>query len=277
MRIIYIAILLLTADFSAAQSFHKISRKGDLWMGWGWNRAAYTKSDIHFSGAGYDFTLHDVVANDKQTPFDAETYFGFSTITIPQTNLRAGYFIKNNLAVTFGYDHMKYVMSNNQTVRFTGHIDDPQYASYVQSDGNIYLAPSFLTLEHTDGLNYINAEVELHNGVYKKNWFECNAFIGGGFGGLLPKSNVKLMGYPRSDEFHLAGYGAHMKAGFEVLLSRFFFIRMEGKAGYINMPEIVTRPESAEDRAKQQFGYAELDGMFGFILAGKSQKENSIN
>ena len=85
------------------------------------------------------------------------------------------------------------------------------------------------------------------------------------------------MGYPRSDEFHLAGYGMHLKAGIEVLLSRFFFLRMEGKAGYINMPDIVTRSESAEDRAKQQFGYAEIDGMFGIILAGKSQKVNSIN
>ncbi len=269
--------MILVADLSVAQTFHEMSRKGDFWIGWGWNRAAYTKSDIHFSGAGYDFTLYDVRATDKQTPFDAETYFGFSTITIPQTNLRAGYFIKDHIAVSLGYDHMKYVMSNYQTVGFTGHIDDPQYASYVQADGNIELVPSFLTLEHTDGLNYINAEIELHKGIYKKNRFEFNSFLGGGLGALMPKSNVKLMGNPRSDEFHFAGYGAHLKAGIEVLLSRYFFLRFEGKGGYINMPDIVTRPESDNDRAKQQFGYAEIDGMFGFILAGKSQKATLIN
>ena len=85
------------------------------------------------------------------------------------------------------------------------------------------------------------------------------------------------MGYPRNDEFHLAGYGVHLKAGLEVLFSRYFFLRLEGKGGYINMPDVVTRSENADDRAKQHFGFAELDGMFGVILAGKSQKLTNIN
>jgi hypothetical protein len=276
-RIIYIAILLLAADFSVAQSFHEVNRKGDFWLGWGWNRSAYAKSDIHFTGPGYDFTLHKVVANDRQTPFNAEVYFGFSTITIPQTNLRLGYFVKDNLCVTLGVDHMKYVMSNNQSVGFSGKIDDPVYASYVGSDGTVFLDPDFLTFEHTDGLNYVNAEVEYHTGLYKKNKLGINAYGGGGCGVLVPRSNVKLMGYPRNDEFHLAGYGVDAKLGLEILLGRFFFLRMEGKSGLINMPDIVTRSESAEDRAKQNFGYVEVDGMFGFILAGKSQKETLIN
>jgi hypothetical protein len=47
---------------------------------------------------------------------------------------------------------MKYVMDQNQTVNFKGHISDPEYAAMVQN-GQVNLADEkFLTFEHTDGL-----------------------------------------------------------------------------------------------------------------------------
>jgi len=51
-------------------------RKGSYFAFWGYNRSDYPTSDIHFTGPGYDFTLHDVVAADAPTPFDGfKTYF----------------------------------------------------------------------------------------------------------------------------------------------------------------------------------------------------------
>lgn len=271
--LITILVALTLSATASSQWFHKVERKGDAWLSWGWNRAAYTRSDIHFTGPGYDFTLFDVIAKDRQTAFNADTYFSISTITIPQTNVRGGWFIKDHWCISLGVDHMKYVMRDFQTVAYEGHIDDPAYASYLRPDGIVFVEPSFLTFEHTDGLNYANAELEYHQGIYKKRWMQWNAYGGGGFGVLVPKSNVKLMGYPRHDAFHLAGYAAHMKVGMELLLTKFFFLRLEGKAGWINMPDIITRLESASDRAKQHFGYGEVDGMFGFILPGKKQRK----
>ena len=34
-------------------------RKGAIFLYWGWNRAIYSNSDVHFRGNGYDFTLHN--------------------------------------------------------------------------------------------------------------------------------------------------------------------------------------------------------------------------
>lgn len=268
---IFIALSLATS--ATAQWFQKVERKGDVWLSWGWNRAAYTRSDIRFTGEGYDFTLFDVIAQDRQTAFTADTYFSIGTITIPQTNVRGGFFLTDNLCINLGVDHMKYVMRDYQAVDYEGRIDNPNYASYLRPDGTVFVEPSFLTFEHTDGLNYANAELEYHQGIFKNKWFQWNAFGGGGFGALVPKSNVKLMGYPRHDAYHLSGYAAHVKMGIEVLLTRFFFLRLEGKTGWINMPDIVTRLESASDRASQHFAYAEVDGMFGLILPGKKQRK----
>lgn len=58
-------------------------KKGDFYFYWGWNRATHTKSDIHFTGNDYDFTLNDVVAKDRQSPWDPAIYLNPANLTIP--------------------------------------------------------------------------------------------------------------------------------------------------------------------------------------------------
>jgi hypothetical protein len=263
--LITLAVLCLAKSTCYAPWFPKMNRKGNMVGGWGWNRAAFTDSDIHFSGKDYNFTLYKVVAKDRQTPFSADTYFGLYTMTIPQTNIRGGYFITDNIVITAGVDHMKYVMVQDQAVGFSGNISDATFGDMVH-DGRVKLTDQFLTYEHTDGLNYLNAEVEYFQGIYHSRRFQLNCYAGIGAGALMPKSNVKLMGYPRNDQFHLAGYGTDIKLGLEFLFLRHFFIRLEGKSGFINMPDVVTRKASVEDRASQHFFFVATDGMFGFNI-----------
>ena len=273
LRTYSLLILLLTAFVARAEWFPEMQRKGNFFGGWGWNRAAYTNSDIHFNGEGYDFTLHNVQAKDRQTPFDAKTYFGLKTLTIPQTNMKFGYFLNDHIALTLGVDHMKYVMVQNQNVAFDGSIDDATYLNMVE-DNSVQLTSEFLTFEHTDGLNYLLAEIEFYQGIYAGGFVDINAY--GGIG--MPKSNVKLMGYPRNDEYHFAGFGTNVKCGAEVLLGNHFYVRGEAKCGYINMPDIVTREESISDRASQQFGFAAIDFMIGFnITPRKSRTQTTEN
>jgi hypothetical protein len=83
-------------------------------MYWGWNRSWYTDSDINFSGKNYDFTLMNVQAKDRQTDFAIDPYFNPVKFTIPQYNFRIGYQLNKNLDFSFGIDHMKYVVEQNQ-------------------------------------------------------------------------------------------------------------------------------------------------------------------
>ena len=98
--------------------------KGDLYFYWGWNRGHYTKSDMHLYGDSYDFTLYDVVAKDRQTPFSVDPYLNPVQLTIPQTNFRIGYFFNDHYNISIGFDHMKYVVQTNQSVKISGEIQD---------------------------------------------------------------------------------------------------------------------------------------------------------
>ena len=60
-----------------AQEKKPYSRKGEYYFFWGFNRSDYTKSDITFRGKGYDFTLHDVVANDLPSHCNVKLPFDF--------------------------------------------------------------------------------------------------------------------------------------------------------------------------------------------------------
>ncbi len=239
-------------------------RKGDFYIYWGWNRGWFTNSDISFTGDGYDFVLHDVVANDRQSEFGWDPYFKIDRITIPQYNLRLGYFFNHNYSVSLGVDHMKYVMVQYQTVKIDGEISNtntPYNGSYNNDD--IIVGNDLLLFEHTDGLNYINIEVRRYDELYRYKKVSINITEGFGFGPLIPKTNATLLSKERNDNFHLAGFGLGAVAGLNIKFWNHFFIQSEFKVGYINMPSIRTT-KSEVDKAKQDFFFSQLNILFGF-------------
>ncbi|MFW2136026.1 hypothetical protein ACK2M7_07070 [Chryseobacterium sp. TY4] len=260
------------AQSQTSQEDSSLTKKGKIFLFWGWNTAAYSDSDIHFKGNGYDFTLKSVSAHDRITPFTFKDYFAPDSWTIPQTNARIGYFVKDNVAVVLGLDHMKYVMDQNQTVGFEGHISDPTYTSMVQSGSAVNLTnEQFLTFEHTDGLNYINVGVEKYQNILNKKGFDVEFAYGAGVGALFPKSNVKLFGNERSDRFHLAGFGADARASFNAIFANHIMLRLEGKIGYINMPDIKTTLNNKPDKASQDFMFAQANLGIGYIFGFKKK------
>lgn len=246
------------------------NNKGRVYMFWGWNRAWYTDSDIKFTGDNYNFTLSDVKAYDRQTPFGVDPYFNIGRITIPQTNFRLGYFINDKIDISFGYDHMKYVMKNYLTNKINGYIRTGNKYDGTYINDEVILLGDFLTFEHTDGLNYFDIEItrndnllELFKANHNPNKFTVNALLGFGGGFLLPRSNVQLLFGERYDEFHLAGYGFSAKMGIDLILYNYFFLRGEFKNGFIDMPSIRSSP-NPKDNASQHFFFSQVNFCFGF-------------
>jgi hypothetical protein len=261
--------LAVTLGMKAQENHVDPFKKGSVMVFWGWNNSVYSKSDIHFKGDGYDFQLNNVVAHDRQTKFGWGVYFKPSSITIPQVNYRITYFPKDNLGITLGMDHMKYVMDQNQTVDFKGYINNPEYAELVH-DGKVDLSDAkLLTFEHTDGLNYINIGAQKYHNVLNKKNIDLFLSYGAGIGALLPKSNVKLMGNERSDRFHLAGFGADIRGAVSLIAVRHVVVQVEGKLGYINMPDIKTTLNNKPDKASQDFVYGEVDLGIGYTFNTK--------
>lgn len=278
MNRLIILVFLFSSYLLTAYSQTK-DRTGSIYLYWGWNHAQYTKSDITFSGNDYSFKLYDVKAHDRQTHFGS-AFFNPGEMTIPQYNFRLGYFFHNNWNVSFGIDHMKYVMDQNQTVNITGSIDNGSAFNGRYNGDQIKLTEDFLTFEHTDGLNYANFEIRRFDNIrhfpISKNGkgIGINVTEGLGAGILYPKTNAKLMENARNDKFHLAGFGTSGIVGLNINFWEHFFVQAELKGGFVNMPSIRTT-SFRSDKAKQHFFYLQENLVFGTIFPVFKHRQSS--
>ncbi len=267
-----------------------MKRKGKLSFYWGYNRAAFTKSDIHFKGDGYDFTIYDVTAKDQPEPF-SNTYYKYNTFSVPQYNYRLTYFINDKTYISVGEDHMKYAI-DKQTTHLTGTISKDNnggtnignYNStevIVGEDGErVSPAPSivdslqggFVTgFEHCDGLNDVTIEIGRLEQIWlSKNGKHAFSFIGAiGAGAVIPDSDVDVLGYaPKHDmetgkkAYHLAGYSCSAVLGLEFTFFRNFFLQGRLKGGYMNLPDINTTVVGG--KASQHFRFVESALVLGY-------------
>jgi hypothetical protein len=231
---------------------------------WGWNNESYGRSDIHFKGTDHQFTLFGVSATDTQKTLTPQslfnTYLNPGRITIPQTNARIAYQLSSDTAIALNLDHMKYVVSDGQTVAATGQYLKTNYGS----NGQQYLSPSFMHYEQTDGLNVISIE-------YEKKYplsvllgsFNLKAFALVGAGVVIPKSNITMtmLGQARNDKFHLAGTNLDAAGGLELDFSKTYFARSTIKLGQVNLTDVVT--SARQDKASQKINYQEVSLTFG--------------
>jgi len=260
-------------ETTAIKTNFKTKNKGKLYFYWGWNKAQYSYSDISFKGDDYNFTLYDVSAKDRQTPWDADVYLNPANISTPQTVARIGYYFHHNWNLSIGVDHMKYVMVAQQHATIDGYIDlDDPLSEFngVYDNAPIYVDEDFLEFEHTDGLNYINLEISrVDNLGDYLNWnskkIQLNLLESFGAGILYPKTNSTLLSKEKNDEFHLSGFGLSFKAGINLTLFDHFFVQTELKAGYIDMSDIRTTNSSA-DSASQEFFFFQRNISFGYIF-----------
>lgn len=275
-QIFYILFLLLSFSVFSQNTEdvmpekYTAHNKGKFYIFWGGNRDSFSKSDIHFAGADYDFTLYDVTAQDKPKGWHVD-YINPARMTIPQTNFRLGYYITDKYNISIGVDHMKYVMFQDKAVNYTGYY--PNQGSYGESlpSNQVLLTEDFLTFEHTDGLNYVHTEFSRVDDISKiiglpdTDKFQVNFTEGVGVGLLYPKTNAKLLGKERHDDFHISGYGLSAKAGLNFTFFKYFFIQTELKGGYINMNDIKTTFNNA-DKATQRFWFLERTFTVGGIF-----------
>lgn len=240
-------------------------KTGSFYFYWGYNRDHFSTSDIRFHGPDYNFTLHHVVARDRQSKLGVDPYLEIDQLTIPQYNYRLGYCYKGHYNISVGFDHMKYVMVQDQVVKVDGYIHKSGTVydgDYVNKD--VQMKGDFLEFEHTDGLNYINAQVSRIDNIcgLGKN-IRINIEWGLGTGVLYPRTRAVLLGRNVNDQWHVSGYGVSMHSGCQIAFFRNLFLQGEIKGGYINMPNIVVTGK-AEDRAKQHFNFVQTNVVLGY-------------
>ena len=226
--------------------------KGTFYFAFGYNLDWFTRSDIHFKDVttdNYDFTLYDVKAIDR----DGIKYIFEDDLTLPQYSYRIGYFFndKHDLGIEINYDHVKYIVLQDQTVHIKGQIHD----TYLDKD--TVLDDSFIRYEHTNGANYfmING-VKRFNFLHSKNelhWLSGVVRAGGGL--VVPRSDTYLWGNHRNDTYHIAGYVVGLDIGLRYDFLKNFFLETSGKGAFANYTHVYLYNQGRANQTWFSFEY----------------------
>lgn len=265
-----LCLIFLGSMLSSAQDQQEVNllaksqighRAGQFYFFWGYNRASYNPSDIHFKGDGYDFTLSKVRAHDLPEEFDTKVYLNIKQLTIPQFNFRTGYFLNDKYSISLGWDHMKYRIDEFQRVRIKGEISEERNEEYAGTYNNEFITldpQNFLTVEHTDGFNFVRASIERQDALYvSKNGKHGVCFTGAlSLGMMFPWTDFTLFGERNRNFVHLAGYGASIHTGLRFEFFNYGFLQYTSQLGWVNMPDIILEGKSSA-RADQKITFHE--------------------
>ncbi|NND93795.1 MAG: hypothetical protein HKN45_02965 [Flavobacteriales bacterium] len=261
--------MMIGIDSSAQEGIESsYQRKNSFFFQWGYNRANYQDTDIHFKGEGFDFTIRNVSAHDEPTPFSSDIYLNPLKMTIPQFNFRVGWFINERTSISLGWDHMKYVMESYQRIRIEGDVSEDFSEEFAGSYFNqkFDTSPSFLKFEHTDGLNYVRLGIERHTPVWnnQNKTLSVDAIIGASMGPVFTWTDATINGRRYENWLHCAGAGVSGQLALQVRFKNSLFIQYQHQSGYIQLGDIIFMED--ESRASQEIVFSEQSIVIGAQL-----------
>ncbi len=141
-----------------------------MYLQWGYNTEWYTRSNIHFNtmvdGVPHNFTIFKVRAHDR-SDMDGLVKQPLQ-VSIPQYNYRVGFYLnkQHTRAIEINFDHTKYIIYNNQTVRAKGTIGNETF------DKDTSFTKNQVHFEHTNGANFYHINY-VKQYTLKKNAKQC--------------------------------------------------------------------------------------------------------
>ena len=264
---IFFGVILSLDSSTFAQSTNQTD-KGGFYLYWGYNRSAYTKSDLNLRGQGYDFTMKDMIATDNPEKFSS-AYFDIEKITIPQFNLRMGYFFKDKWALTVGYDHMKYLMAHPQDVIIDGYVE-PGVSDLWSGQYDNQLSPTSyddIHYENSDGLNYIRFELARYFDLLslgQNDWFRIRAQAAVSTGIILSFNDLNFANEFTRKTISVSGYGVSLHPGLRFEFFNHIFLQTNAAAGFLHQVRVRNRPDDKSAIAKQKFGYVASEIVLGY-------------
>jgi hypothetical protein len=203
---------------------------GNFYLTWGYHNDNYTRSNLHFKDHqtdNYNFTLERAKAKDQPDMHD----FFHTPLTVPQYSLNVGYFFANKpeWGIEVSWDHLKYVVIDNQRMHLVGDIRGQHY------DLDTLVTHDFVHLEHTNGNNYamISAvkRIPLMRGKYNKV-YRLSLLAKAGIGGLVPKTDSYIMGNHNDGPFRLSGFVIGAAGALRYDFYRYFYFEGSIKGAF---------------------------------------------
>jgi hypothetical protein len=223
---------------TATESIHR--DKGSVYFNWGYNRDWYSTSTIHFVNNktdNYDFIFVDAKAHDQP---DMEQYWHIDRLTIPQYDFNIGYFFKskNSLGLEISWDHLKYVVTDNQVMHVIGNIR----GKYIDKD--TLVTPDFVHLQHTNGNNYLMLNLVKRQTIMDGKTFQLSGIGKIGAGPLMSYTISNVLGSYDSGHFHYHGWVAGASVGLRLYILKYVFLQTDIQGAFANY----TNTELGADR-----------------------------
>jgi hypothetical protein len=229
-------------------------KKGKLYLMWGYNCDWFSKSDIHLKGTyentknipeaaqgkEYDFTLNDADAHDAPR-FNSILNW---EVTIPQFYYRVGYLFNSEkiIGIEVGFDHVKYIMTKNQTLHVQGTLYDSTTKKVDEVDREMVVGENFVQFEHTNGANYLMASFVRGFPIVRtkdlSHTLDCLVKPGAGI--VIPRSYVSINGESKDNRYHVAGYVAGLDVAFRYTYVERVFFETSAKTCYANYLDVLT-------------------------------------
>ena len=211
-----------------APAASKADRPGrEFYVSWGYNGDSYSKSDIHFSqpALGNDFKLLGVQAHDSKAWTDLFDH----ALTVPQYNVRAGYFWNEKWGLELAMDHIKWIVTQDQTVAMTGTLN----GSPVDTD--VVLTTDVLKYQLNNGANPIFFNL-IRRMTIAGRWGHTGhiaLLLKGGGGFAVPHTENTVFGQPNEAGFQwFAGWNLDVGAAVRAHVWRGVYVEFEDKFVY---------------------------------------------
>lgn len=243
---------LTVAQNQSTSPIELVSKKthGTLYFMWGYNRDWYSKSTIHFENTDpntktgvYDFTFIDAKAHDKP---DMDRYWEIKRLTIPQYDMHLGYLFndKHDLGIEIGWNHLKYVVTDNQVIHVRGTFINPVTRESHYIDKDTLVTPDFVHLQHTNGNNYLLLNLVKRQKLWLSKHIELSAIGKVGAGPLISYTISTILGSNDKGRFHYHGWVAGTSLGLRFTFYKYLFIQTDLQGAYVKY----TNTELGEER-----------------------------
>lgn len=227
-KLILLSFVLIINFCGVAQSKKALLKdRTMIYFSIGTQRVFYTPSTIHFksdkSPNSFDFSLEKAKASDGGV-------INF-TGNAPQYAYNFGFYSpKKKFGIEFQFDHVKYIMRSNQTLRLKGKINGESF------DKDTVVGPDFVQFEHTDGANYAMFNfVKQKNLVSSKNEKHfLDLIMKAGAGPVIPKTNSTIMGQKHDDAYAFSGFVIGLESGLRYNILKYIFATATFKTAYAN-------------------------------------------
>lgn len=270
-RLIFFSILLFSSGFTYAQRKAKLNTngKGTLFGYFGYNRSAYSSSDVNFSSTNYDFTAGEMAFSDNEEEAGMGEYFNTSS---PQFNFHIGFFVANKWAITLGMDRLNYFSRSDQNVTLDGAFSPDAHSDFSGPYQNheVSINRSQLYLKQQGGVNYVRFGLLRVDQLYKskKAEFAINTIAGIGIGALFSGLDYTFDNSTVQNVTSLSGFGLSGHFGVRLDFFQHIFLQASLSGGLLNQGNIQLNTASSAT-ASHKMGYISPEISLGFNVFAK--------